>query len=220
MLSPQHGEELLERLVFGLDAVLDVGPVEARHKVAGGPEIETLGDLVVGDFGRGRGERDARNLGPPVVQHGELQVVGTEVVPPLRHTVGLVDREQCDGAAVEELGSRLDPQPLGGEVQQVEFTGDVGGFNTPAFGGVLGRVEEARTHTHCGERIHLVLHQRDKRRNHHTGALADERGDLVTQRFTAAGGHQNKGVAASDDLLDDLRLGSPKGVVAERFLEY
>jgi hypothetical protein len=43
--------------------------------------------------------------------------------------------------------------------------------------------------------------------------------DLITQRLTAAGGHQDKGVLAPDEAVNDLLLGGPKGGVAEYLLE-
>ena len=55
-------------------------------------------DLAPRGVGRRRGERDARHGRPALVQHRELQVVGPEVVAPLRDAVRLVDREQRERA--------------------------------------------------------------------------------------------------------------------------
>ena len=58
-------------------------------------------------------------------EHRELQVLGPEVVAPLRHAVRLVDREQRDARGVAELveqaEERLGEQPLGRDVEQVEL---------------------------------------------------------------------------------------------------
>ena len=104
VLGAQQREQLLQRLLLGLDAVLDIGPVEARHELFRLREVEALGDLLARGVGRRRRERDARNAGPALVQHRQLQVVGPEVVTPLRDAVRLVDREQRDRAAVEQVG--------------------------------------------------------------------------------------------------------------------
>jgi hypothetical protein len=61
-------------------------------------------------------------------------------------------------------------------------------------------VEEGRVHAGFEQRAHLVVHQRDQRRDHHghavAGALAHDGRHLVTQRLAAAGGHEHQGVAA------------------------
>ena len=43
------------------------------------------------------------------------------------------------------------------------------------------------------QRRHLVLHQRDQRRDDDARARADQRGDLVADRLAAAGRHQHEG---------------------------
>ena len=91
------------------------------------PELQALRDLRVGLLGRGGGQRDPRNLGPALVQHRQLQVVGPEVVPPLGHAVRLVDGEQRDGAAVQQLdASPARRSRSGRQVQQVQLACEVG----------------------------------------------------------------------------------------------
>jgi hypothetical protein len=141
-------------------------------------------------------------------------------VAPLRHAVGLVDREERDGAAVEQLGGRLDLEAFGREVEQVELARHVGGLHAATLRGVLGGVEERRPHADRGQGIHLILHQRDERGDDHPGALAHERGDLVAEGLATTGGHQHEGVAPGNDVVDDLGLLVAESVVAERSLEY
>jgi hypothetical protein len=69
--------------------------------------------------------------------------------------------------------------------------------------------------TPSGQRVDLVLHQRDQRRDHDPDAVADQRRDLVAQRLAAAGRHQHQRVATADDVADDLLLATPERVVAE-----
>ena len=169
VLGAQQVEQLVARLVLGHDAVLDVGPVEAgdevpwRRRAAAGAAISAR--VCVGGGG---GQRDPGDLGPALVQHRQLQVVGPEVVPPLRHAVRLVDGEQgdrCRGRAAR--WSARTPQPLGREVQQVELARD-GRRPRPARRSDDSCVElrkPARTPS-ARERVDLVLHQRDQRRDH------------------------------------------------------
>ena len=67
--------------------------------------------------------------------------------------------------------------------------------------------------------IHLVLHQGDEGGNHDRGPLHDKGGKLVTERFPAARGHQDKGVASSDEMPDDAFLVPLEGVETEELLE-
>jgi hypothetical protein len=54
------------------------------------------------------------------------QVLGPEVVAPLRDAVRLVDGEQRDAAAPEQFQRALGEQPLGGDVEQVELACEQG----------------------------------------------------------------------------------------------
>ena len=163
--------------------------------------------------GGGGGQRDPRDLGPALVQHRQLQVVGPEVVPPLGHAVRLVDGEQGDGAAVQQLDGLPHAQPLGRQVEQVELAGEVGVLDLAPLERLLRRVEEPGAHAERGQRVDLVLHEGDQRRDDDAGALPDQRGHLVAERLAAAGGHEHERVAAADDGVDDLGLLAAEGVV-------
>ena len=192
-----------------------LGRSKPGHEVLGGAEVEPLGDLLVGLGGGGRGQRDPRHLRPALVQHRQGQVVRPEVVPPLGHAVRLVDREQRDLAPLQQPLGAGGLQRLGGQVEQVELPGGELGLHHPALARVLGGVEEAGPHTERPQRVHLVLHERDERRDHHPDAGSVQRRDLVAQRLAAAGGHEHERVAAVHDVLDDLRLAAAEGVVPE-----
>ena len=172
-------------------------------------------DLGAGGLGRGGGQCDERHLAEPLAQHGQAEVVGAEIVPPLGYAVRLVDGEQRDPAALEQPQRRLGAQPLRCHVQQVELTGDKGVLDQAAGADVLGGIEEAGPDTESAQRVHLILHERDQGRDHHPGPVPDQGRDLVAQRLAAAGGHQHQRVLAADQVIDDLLLAATEGVVAE-----
>ena len=147
VFGAQQLEELLLRRVLWRDAVLDVRPVKTRDEMPRIRQLQALLDLEMRLLGRRRGECDARHCRPTLVQHGELQVVGTEVVAPLRNTVCLVDRKERDRSAVEQVGGRRYAQPLRREIEQVEIAREEGAFDTHPLGGVLGGVEKRRPNT-------------------------------------------------------------------------
>ena len=85
--------------------------------------------------------------------------------------------------------------------------------------GVEGRVEARRGDAACPERIDLVLHQGDQRRDHQGEAVEQQRGQLVAERLAAAGGKDREGRAAGEQGLDDRFLAVAEGGEAEVGLE-
>ena len=67
--------------------------------------------------------------------------------------------------------------------------------------------------------LHLVLHQRDQRRDDHRQPVEQQRRDLVAQRLAAAGGHDRQRIAPGQHVLDHLALERAEGVVAEGVFE-
>ena len=86
-----------------------LGRSKLATKCLASRRLQPLRDLRVRLLGGGGRQRDPGDLGPALVQHRQLQVVGPEVVPPLRHAVRLVDGEQGDGAAVQQLDGLAAP---------------------------------------------------------------------------------------------------------------
>ena len=68
----------------------------------------------------------------------------------------LVDREQRDAAAVEQVDGRRDAKAFGGEIQQVQLAREVGRLDPSPFVWPLSRVEESGSRAYCGEGIHLI----------------------------------------------------------------
>ena len=105
MLSTQKPQQLLPRVPFLRDAVLDIRAVEAADEMAGAPQREALDDLGASAGGGGRGEGNAGYLGKVLLEQVELQVIGPEIVPPLRDAMGLVNGEQRNGHLLQQSES-------------------------------------------------------------------------------------------------------------------
>jgi hypothetical protein len=220
VLVADEAQQLGARVGLVDDRVADVGPVEARHEHLGTVQGETRDDLRAGLRVGGGGQRDARHLGKALVQQGKLKVLRAEVVPPLRHAVRLVDGEQRNAGARQQVEAARRGQSFGRDVQQIELAVEQCAFHRARGAGIQRRVQAGGAHAELGHRRDLVLHQRDQRRYHHAGALAQQRRHLVAQRLAPAGGHQHQRVAAEGDALDDGRLGVAEAVVAERLAQY
>ena len=65
----------------------------------------------------------------------------------------------------------------------------------------------------------LVVHQGNQRGDDDGYAFAHQGGDLVAQRFTAAGGHQHEGAVALNNGVDDLGLVTAEVGIAEGVLQ-
>ncbi len=87
--------------------------------------------------------------------------------------------------------------------------------NPAGLGALQGGIVKGRLHPAGLERIDLVLHQRDKGRNDNSDTRAMKGGDLITERFPPSRRHQDKGVLALDQALDNFLLLWPIGFVPE-----
>ncbi len=210
VLGLDKGEQLLARIVLFDDPVTDIGPVKARNKDTRVVERQALNDLVTRQCIGRRRQRDARHGREAFVQHRELDVLGPEVVAPLRHAVRLVDREQADAAALEQVEEARRHQPFRRNVENLEPAGEQVALDRGGLGSCQRRIEHRSAYAGFGQRRDLVLHQRDQRRHHDAdalaGTLAQQRRNLVAQRLAAAGRHQHQAIAARRDMVDDLTL--------------
>ena len=157
------------------------------------------------------------------MQHRQFPVFGAEIVAPLRHAMRLVDGEQRQPRAGLHLLQRAQEirhqQALRRHVEDIQLAAHQAAKHLAGrFGGQAG-IEEGGLHAELLERVHLVLHQRDQRRHHDADAVPQQRGNLVAQRFSAAGRHQHQRVAARRDVLDDGLLLVAEGRVAENVVE-
>ena len=77
------------------------------------------------------------------------------------------------------------------------------------------RVQKRGRHAARLQRIDLILHQRNQRRNHDRESARAAGGQLKAERFAAAGRQQREDIAARQRVADDFLLQRPERVVAE-----
>ena len=140
----------------------------------------------------------------------------------LRNLSGILDKAQAwaeakkiDAAVPGGLRLIADMFPLS---RQVQIACDTAKGAVARLAGVEGGVQECGAHAQLAQRVDLVLHQRDQRRDDDADAIAQQRRNLVAQRLAAAGGHQHQRVAAAHHVLDHLGLMPAKRGIAENFL--
>ena len=218
----EEGLELVQRLALLDDRVADVGPVEARDVARRVAEAQARAHVVARlRVGGGRAGDDG-HAGEQPAQLAELHVLGAEVVAPLADAMRLVDGEQGEAGTgrglldlVQAREERLGHQRLGRHVEQVELAAVKPGKHAARLAGLERGVVGGGADAGRLQRVDLVLHQRDERRDDDAGAGAHERRQLVAERLAAAGGHEHEGVAAGDEVLDDLLLVRPVLAKAE-----
>ncbi len=220
MTFGDEGLELRLRVLLVDDLIADIRAVEARDKARRAGESEAIDDLAAGQFVGGGGQRDARYPGKSFGDGRQADIFRAKVVSPLRHAMRLVDRKQGDRRTVEQVKAAWRQEPLRGDIEQVEITGeqallDRGGF-VPRQGGIQHRGLDPG----LDQPGDLVAHQCDQRRDHDAAAPAQQRRQLIAQRLAAARGHQHEAIAAVHDMADDGFLRPAKGGQAEHGIQH
>ena len=132
----------------------------------------------------------------------------------------LVDREQCKPQARQPLQRAIRQQPLRRDVQQIELLLD----QIPRRAARLRHIEIGMQcgggHAKLAQRRHLIVHQRDQRRDHHRGAGPTQRRYLEADALAAAGRRQHQRVAAGDDMAHHLLLLAAKAWEAEHTAQH
>ena len=149
------------------------------------------------------------------MEHGQLQVLRPEVVPPLRDAMCLVDGEQRDLRAAQQIQHSLGHQALGRYIEQVQLSGQKCLFNAARLVNLQGRVQKSRTGSDLAQGGDLILHQGDQWRYDQSRPGAKNGRDLKAKGLAATGGHQHQRVTALEQGAHDLFLARPKTIVAK-----
>ena len=108
-------------------------------------------------------------------------------MPPLADAVRLVDREQRDVGAADQLAEALVVEALRRDVQQPQpACADVVAHG-PVVVASQRRVQPPRGNAPRSQGVDLVFHQRDQRRNDQRQPGQHQGGQLVAERLAAAG---------------------------------
>ena len=216
----QERQQLLARLLFGHDAIENIGTVEARQKAFGILQMQASDDLFAGALvGRGR-QGNSRHSGKHFSQLAQLQVFRAEVVAPLRYAVSFVDGKQGDVQALQKRHHARLHQTLRRKIEHLDFAALDTVGQLALLLGTQGRIQGRRGHPEFFKGRDLVVHQGNQRRYHHGQAIAQQGRHLEAQGLAAAGGHQHQGVATTGHALNNVTLSATETVVAEDVLEY
>ena len=213
--AEQRAQALLA-VLCALDVVAEVGSVDARAHDLERP-AERLGDRLGVRRSRRRRHAQDRRLVEHVERAPDEEVVRAKVVSPHAHAVHLVDHDEArrrSGAA-----SRRTPAGAAARVRR-RGAGSRPRRPTrgaaPASSGVERGVDEGRGGGDLRrELVHLILHQRDQRREDERRGGAQHRRELVRERLAGARRHERERVApvergADDGLLPGAEVVEPE----------
>ncbi len=179
--------------------------------------MQLLDDVVTHLLRGGGGEGGDGAVGEERAKLGELPIFGAEVVAPLGNAVSFVNCEERERHILEpSFGARHD-RTFGGDVDEAELAREGFLFEFAAIGPENGAIEEDGGDAHLAELCDLILHEGDERRDDDGGAFFIENSrELITERFTAARGHNDADVAAGIESLDNRFLTRAEGCVAPK----
>jgi hypothetical protein len=167
------------------------------------------------DFGSGGGgERRGRHA-EDFAQLSQARVVGAEVMPPLADAVRLVHDQPRHARPRERRAEPRLRQPLGRDIEQRQLSLHEGTLRGGALGPAHPGMDRRGGQAARLQSVHLVLHQRDERRDHHGRAGQEHRRQLEAERLAGAGRHHRHDVLSIEDRGRDLFLPRPEGFQAE-----
>jgi hypothetical protein len=130
--------------------------------------------------------------------------------------VRFVDRHERRAQLRERVDDATEREPLRRDVDELQLARAQPGFAATALLGVDGRREVGGGDPARLERTHLVVHQRDERRDDHRRALEHDGRQLVTQGLAAARRRDDEHAARPvEQCVDRLALPRPEGFEAE-----
>ena len=148
--------------------------------------------------------------GKRVFSSASRAIFRAEIVTPLADAMSLVDREAGNFQARGKIEKSRRQQPLRrDEYKMMPAAGDLA-LDVTQLHLIHPAMERRRRIARQAQRIDLVLHQRDQRRDHDVGASRDRGRHLVAERLAAPGRHHDQRVAPLESGLDSLRLQRPQ----------
>jgi hypothetical protein len=91
-------DQLLDRVFFVRNPVMDVGSVKAADEQLGGLQLQALQDVGTGQAVRRGRQRHARDAWKAHSKHMQGTVLRPEIMAPLTHAMGLINRKKAQSA--------------------------------------------------------------------------------------------------------------------------
>jgi hypothetical protein len=182
--------------------------VDETHGIV---ESELRQDIVLHDGGGRGGKRQHRRGTQQVQVLAEHAVVGAKIVAPLRDAVRLVDGDKGWLALAEHLGEAGNAKPLRRDEEKLQGAAQVVDAGLSRRLAIEAGVDAGDAQTACCKLGRLVLHEGDERTDDQCRAAASYGRQLVAERLSSAGGHDQQQIAPGDSGAADLLLINAEG---------
>src|SRR5580700_10170153 len=158
-------QQLFAGVGFFEDGITQIGPVETCNEAARLPQLEKALDIVSHARRRRRRERQHRNVGVARTKGSDLAVLGPKVVTPFADAVRFVDRDAAQIPARQAGEKPRRDRALRSDIQQavrttIQRCQPMGGRRR-----IERAVEERCRNAVSLERVDLIFHQCDERRD-------------------------------------------------------
>jgi hypothetical protein len=199
-------QDLFIRTRLGRDAIGEVRAIEARDVATRVVQMKLLNDVRAHALGGRGGQRHERHARKIFAQRRELPILRTEVVAPLADAMRLINRKRRDVPILQVFEKARHQQPLRRDVEQAELAIVQSAQPGPRLARRERGVEECCRHACRLQRVHLVLHQRDQRRNDYGEPGPHQRRKLKAKRLAPSRRQHGKNVFARQRIADDVLL--------------
>ena len=194
------------RFLFFEHPVLQVLAVETANELIRLHQAQLLADVPPYSGDRCCRERDHGSGREAFAQPGKVAVLGAKVMAPFRDAVSLVYGDEPDRKLLQEFKKTRLEAPLRGDKEEPEPAVPHRRFDPAAPGRIEQAVPRGGRNAPGIERVHLVFHEGKERGDHERKAAEVQRGQLVAERFPAAGGQDRKRVVPAGDGGNDSLL--------------
>jgi hypothetical protein len=169
-------------------------------------ERQARDDLVAHDRRRGRRAREHARLRQLREQAVDLHVLRSKVVAPLADAVRFIDRDQRTGQTAQQARKAVRVQALRRDVKQTKAAAGSCAQPTLQLFRTERRSQKRGRNATFSQRVHLILHERNERRNHQSGATGDHSRQLIHEALAAACGRDVQQTPVREQRVDRALL--------------
>ena len=185
----------------------------------GGFESQAMLDILNHDRSGCSRQCKNRSIREKFAHLSDAQKRRPEIIAPLRDTMCLVHDNQRNRHLAQMLQERAGLQPLGRDIKELTIAVQALLIDAVHLATREACIQVIRLDVQGAQTIHLVFHQRDDGRDDKRHAIHDHRGNLKSDGFASACGHQAQGVTPLEHRIDDILLERPERIISPILLE-
>ena len=184
--------------------ILPVKPCLYRHRIL---QVQQCGNIRLDLLSRRGSERTADRTNRQLFhKRHDVQIALPEILSPLGNTVCLIHRHHGNRNLCCQRKKMLRHQALRCSIQNPVLSVPHSDHRIGKLCGRDGTVEVRRRNPHLMQRLHLIFHQRDQRRNDDCKPRQEHGGNLIAHGFSGTSGHDRQHIPSLQNGIDCLLL--------------